>query len=89
MLAASCEHSVSGSVPAGMLLQVPTEPASAQSRQIPAQSELQQTPSRQKPEAHCTLSEQPCPLVHFFSQVVLPLQKKPGGQSVWAMQLPQ
>ena len=38
-------HSLSGSVPAGMTVQVPTVPARVQDRQVPLQLMSQHTPS--------------------------------------------
>ncbi len=49
--AAYAGHSSAGSVPAGMALQIPTCPASAQLSHVPAQRASQHTPSVQKPLA--------------------------------------
>jgi hypothetical protein len=55
-------HSESGSVLAGTLVQVPTDPVSPQDWQVPPQAVLQQTPSTQFPVRHSALPLQVWPL---------------------------
>jgi hypothetical protein len=51
-------HSVSGSVPAVKLVQVPRAPATSQARQPPVHAVSQQRPSTQKPDVHSTALRQ-------------------------------
>jgi hypothetical protein len=57
-------------------VQVPTEPARSQRRQLPAQALLQQTPSTHWPEAHWQPSLHPTPLARLAEHAV-PTQAKP------------
>jgi len=71
-------HWFSGSLPVGTLLQVPTEPASAQDWQVPAQAVAQQNPWAQKPDMHSDPAAQAVP-VGFFVQA-------PATQTLGAVQ---
>jgi hypothetical protein len=80
-------HWPSGSAPAGTALQVPTVPASAHERQVPAQAVAQQTPSSQKPELHSAAAVQAMP-IGFLPQ--LPLTQELGAlQSALDVQVPR
>src|SRR5262245_37098038 len=65
-------HWFSGSVPAGIGLQVPRALASAHDMHVPVQAWLQQTPFWQNPEAHSPFAAQSTP----FSRLphIVPLQ---------------
>ncbi len=63
--------------PAGTLLQAPSDPGTAQLRQLWPQVELQQTPSTQKPEVHSAPSPQALPLA-LVPQRPLPSQRLGG-----------
>ena len=71
-------HWFSGSVPVGTLLHVPSEPASAQVWQVPAQAVAQQIPCSQKPVMHSDGAPQARP-VGFFAQA-------PATQTLGAVQ---
>ena len=80
-------HWFSGSCPAGTALQVPSVPASAHERQVPAQAVAQQTPSSQKPELHSAAAAQVAP-IGFLPQ--LPLAQVLGAlQSAFDAQVPR
>src|SRR5262245_46508816 len=55
-------HWFSGSVLAGMAVQIPRVPVSEQDMQIPVQEPTQQTPCWQDPEAHSAPAAQSAPL---------------------------
>jgi hypothetical protein len=77
-------HWFKGSCPAGTALQVPTVPASAQERQVPAQAVAQQTPSSQNVELHSAAEAQAAP-IGFLPQ--LPVTQVLGAlQSPFAVQ---
>jgi hypothetical protein len=61
-------HWLSGSLPAGTVVQVPTEPVSAHDWQVPAQAALQHTPWAQKFELQSVLAVHAVPLA-FRPQV--------------------
>ena len=54
-------QAASGSVPAGMFVQVPRVPVSAHDAQVPEQVEAQQTPCWQRPEAQAPAAVQVWP----------------------------
>ena len=63
-------------------VQVPTEPVKLQAWQVPAQAELQQTPSTQKPEEHSEPRVQVSPL-GFRVWVHMPfIQVYPAPQTI-------
>jgi hypothetical protein len=72
LVAPESAHWLSGSTPAGMAVQAPSVPASAQETQTPLQGPAQQTPCWQEPDAHSALAAQATPFV-FLPQIV-PLQ---------------
>jgi hypothetical protein len=79
----SCEHSLSGSVPATIGRQKPSPAevfAFAQAEQAPAQADSQQTASTQKllEQSPDAVQLAPSP---FFPVQVLPVQKSPEMQS--------
>jgi hypothetical protein len=78
-------HWFKGSCPAGTALQVPTVPASAQERQVPAQAVAQQTPSSQNVELHSAAEPQAAP-IGFLPQLMA-IQVLGDVQSVDAEQL--
>jgi hypothetical protein len=73
-------HWLSGSVPNGTLVQVPTVPASAHDWQVPPQAVPQQTPCAQLPVRHSPPAPQATPLA-FLAQLP-PMQVK--GATQWA-----
>jgi hypothetical protein len=79
--AASAGHSLAGSCPAAIAVQVPTAPGRLQAKQLWPQAEPQQTPSTQNPLAHWTAAVQVAPPVSFARQVFVS-QKNPARQSV-------
>jgi hypothetical protein len=70
---ASPTHSLSGSLPDGIGLHVPSLPASLHELHLPAHAESQHTPSAQvRPDTHCPVEEQPWPLVRRGRQLPPP-----------------
>lgn len=65
-------HSLSGSVPAGLGVQVPRLPARLQRWQVPLHAVLQQRPSTQKPLAQSAAVEHVLPLTHLLQLALLP-----------------
>ena len=55
-------HWFSGSVPVGTLVHVPSVPASAHDRQVPAQAVPQHVPCSQNPVRHSVAEEQEVPV---------------------------
>jgi hypothetical protein len=87
-LFASTVHSASGSVPAKIGLQRPSEApvlAVTQAMQEPGQAFSQQTPSAQAPDTHSVAVEQTTP-VDFFPTQVPPEQMLPVRQSASTVQ---
>ena len=68
-------HAGAPTVPAGSVVQVPTEPLSVHDPQAAPHAELQQTPLTQSPDAHCRVSAQAAPFACAVSQLPLALQK--------------
>ncbi len=67
------EHDGLPDVPAALLLQMPTEPATLQASHAPEQALLQQTPSTQLPLEHWLFPVHVAALASFATQLV-PLQ---------------
>jgi hypothetical protein len=63
VLEGCCSHSLAGSWPSAIGVQVPAELVTLQAWQTPVQALLQQMPSAQKPELHCPAAVQAAPLV--------------------------
>lgn len=89
-------QSLSGSVPMGMGLQVPTVLASLHETQVPVQALLQQTPSLQNPLAHAAALVQTLPSAvlqapvasHAWSPEQLPATWVPGEANTQVPALP-
>jgi hypothetical protein len=72
----------------GTGVQVPTDPATSQASHCPVQAALQQTPSAQKPLAHCVPAAQAAPSAPFGAQTP-PEHHWPAAQSPSAAQSPR
>jgi hypothetical protein len=78
-------HWLSGSWPAGTLVQVPTVPVSAHDWQVPVHAALQQKPCAQNPDVHWPAVVQAAPAA--FVVQLPPLQLKGETQSASAVQV--
>ena len=78
-------HWLSGSWPAGTLVQVPTVPASAQDWQVPPHAVPQQTPWAQNPDTHSPPAPHETP-VAFLAQLP-PMQVNGATQSASTVQV--
>jgi hypothetical protein len=81
---ACCAHWLFGSVPIATLPQAPSTPppffAAVHAWQVPVQALLQQTPSAQKPDAHCDAAAHALPFPSAGAQTPA-VQLSPGMQS--------
>ncbi len=82
-------HSFAGSVPKGMLVQVPCAPIALHTWHVPAQALLQQYPSTQLPIRHSPDTEQGCPTGSLQAPAPsVPSHTLAPGQSVSLLSVP-